>query len=153
MRWIAILLQTASTKILVNGSPGSSFAHTCGLRQGDPVSLLLFVIAMEALSSLFTKGAEVGAVSSFPGISATQRLSIYADVVALFIRPTNLDLSFVRMALDCFGAASGLVVNYNKSMAIMIKGNEEDQHRVRDILQCAMGSFPCKYLGIPLAIK
>lgn len=75
MRWIAILLQTASTKIVVNGCPGLSFIHACGLWQGDPVSPLLFVIAMEALSSMFRKGAELGAVSYFPRISATQRLS------------------------------------------------------------------------------
>ena len=55
--WIAILLRTTSTKVVVNGCPGESFAHACGLRQGDPVLPLLFVIAMEVLSAMFRKGA------------------------------------------------------------------------------------------------
>jgi hypothetical protein len=38
VRWFAIALRTASTKILVNGYPGKKIVHACGLRQGDPVS-------------------------------------------------------------------------------------------------------------------
>ena len=92
MRWIAILLQTASTKVLLNGVPGFSFMHACGLRQVDPISLLLFVIAMEVLLAIFSKAEEVGVISSIRGVSATQRLSIYADDVALFIKPSDQDL-------------------------------------------------------------
>ena len=111
IRWVAILLQTASTKVVVNGCPGQSFVHACGLCQGDPVSPLLFVIAMEALTVMFRKGAEEGVVSNLTGISPTQRLSMYADDVALFIKPTEMDLIFVKQALASFGHASGLEVN------------------------------------------
>lgn len=46
LRWVAILLQSASTKIIVNGVPDRRIVHVRGLRQGDPISSLLFVIAM-----------------------------------------------------------------------------------------------------------
>ena len=80
-------------------------------------------------------------------------LSIYADDVALFIRPSEGDLSFVRSALHAFGKASGLCVNYQKSSAILIRGNEIDQARVEAMLQCNIGESPCKYLGLELAIR
>ena len=79
MRWVAILLQTASTKIIVNGIPGESFAHACGLRQGDPISPMLFVIAMNVLTTMIKKATEVGVLNTTPGISPMQRLSIYAN--------------------------------------------------------------------------
>ena len=45
--------------VLINNSPSSFFQSFWGLRQGDPLSLCLFVIAMEALSCLL-KRVKVG---------------------------------------------------------------------------------------------
>jgi hypothetical protein len=90
--------------------PGKRRVHACGLRQGDPISPLLFVIAMEALTKLVDKATELGVISSYSGISAIPRLSIYADDVALFIKPSIQDLASVRTMLEAFGEAScGLI--------------------------------------------
>ena len=45
--WISAMLSTASAKVLVNGRLGNRICHARGLRQGDPMSPLLFVIVME----------------------------------------------------------------------------------------------------------
>lgn len=108
---------------------------------------------MEVLSTLFTKAKPEGVVSSFSGVTTMQHLSIYADDVALFVKPTTMDLNFLRIALDIFREASSLRVNYRKYIVIIICGSEVDNNRVARILQCTMGSFPCKYLGIQLAIS
>ena len=150
--WISILISTASTRVLINGSPGPPIPHGQGLRQGDPVSPLLFIIAMDALSCIMVKGAEEGVLKPFTGIRRNQSVSIYADDVALFVRPNEVDLRFVTMALKAFGDASGLRVNYGKSFAILIHGEEEDRIRVSNLLECELGKFPCKYLGLQLAI-
>ena len=42
----------------MNGSPCGFFQSTCGLHQGDPLSPMLFVIIMEALSKLLDKVIE-----------------------------------------------------------------------------------------------
>lgn len=142
IEWISILLRTATTRVLVNGVPGEAFAHACGMRQGDPISPLLFVIAMDVLTLMITKATNENVVSSFHGIKAVQRISIYADDVALFIRPSVAGLHFVRCALQAFGEASGLRVNYSKSLAILIRGNDLDKDRVANMLQCDMTDFP-----------
>ena len=139
--WISILLKTASTRVIVNGVPGRSFTHAKGLRQGDPVSPLLFVIAMDVLSRIMIKAESYGVSSSFTGIAAHQSVSIYADDVALFVKPRVLDLTFVRSVLHTFGAASGLWVNYQKSLAIMIHRNNSDRDRVESLLHCQLGRF------------
>jgi hypothetical protein len=53
INWVACLLSMASTRIILNGQPGQRICHVRGLRQGDPLSLLLFVLVMEVLNGLF----------------------------------------------------------------------------------------------------
>jgi hypothetical protein len=45
--WISCILSSASTKIILNGRPGRRICHARGLRQGDPLSPMLFVLVME----------------------------------------------------------------------------------------------------------
>ena len=48
--WFCALLSTARMRILLNGNPGRRICHARGLRQGDPLLLLLFILAMEVLN-------------------------------------------------------------------------------------------------------
>jgi hypothetical protein len=51
---IAGLLTTSSTQILLNGVPGDFINHQRGLRQGDSLSPMLFIIVMDALNLLIS---------------------------------------------------------------------------------------------------
>jgi len=51
--WVSSLLGSSSTSVLLNGVKGKWFRHFRVLRQEDPLSPLLFIIAMEPLQRLF----------------------------------------------------------------------------------------------------
>ena len=53
--WIFGCLHNARSSVLVNGSPTSEFDIRRGLRQGDPLSPFLFILAMEGLHMLTCK--------------------------------------------------------------------------------------------------
>jgi retron-type reverse transcriptase len=46
--WLAPCISSVRFFVLVNGSPSSFFSSYRGLKQGDPLSPLLFVVVMEA---------------------------------------------------------------------------------------------------------
>lgn len=69
--WISTILYTASTWVLVNGRPGDQIRHARGLRQGDPLSPLLFVIVMEVLNELISEADRRG-VSPLPSSEEDQ---------------------------------------------------------------------------------
>ena len=64
-RWIFFCISSVRFSILVNGSPCGFFKSSRGIRQGDPLSPLLFVILMEALSRMIDNASGAGLVSSF----------------------------------------------------------------------------------------
>lgn len=78
---VSRLLSTASTRIWMNGEPGDAIRHQRGLRQGNPLSPM-FILVMDVLNSLFTKAEEV--LQPLTRGSTGQRISLYADDVALF---------------------------------------------------------------------
>jgi hypothetical protein len=51
--------------ILMNGTPSGFFSSSRGLRQGDPLLLLLFVVVMEALSRMMTATMDRGLLTGF----------------------------------------------------------------------------------------
>jgi hypothetical protein len=69
------------------------------------------------------------------------------------MKPQMQELVTVKELLHMFGAASGLQVNYNKSQAVVvIQGTIEDGMIIKHVMQCELGEFPCKYLGLQLSV-
>jgi hypothetical protein len=113
--WITAVLATASTRVLVNGELTELIWHRRGLRQGDPLSPLLFVLAMDILSVLLDNADRVGVLKPIGAKLPRFRASLYADDVILFLNPCKFEITAARRLLDAFGEASGLCTNYSKS--------------------------------------
>ena len=75
---------------------------------------MLFILVMDCLNSLFIKAEAEGLL--LPLHSTGQRLSLYADDVALFIRSEEDDLQITKNLLQVFEEASGLRTNLQKAV-------------------------------------
>ncbi|XP_021727232.1 uncharacterized protein LOC110694368 [Chenopodium quinoa] len=135
IKWIMQCISSASFSIMINGGLNGFFKGKKGIRQGDPMSPLLFVIVMEYLSKILRK---VGGMRSFKFHSRCKMLNLnhlaVADDLMMFCYGDKKYVSLLVRALDIFGKCSGL----------------QDILRVFGFVE---GCTPFKYLGIPLNVR
>ena len=95
---------------------------------------MLFILVMDVLNSIIVKAEEDGLLQPLSRRISGQRLSLFADDVALFIRPVEEELQVTKEILNAFDMASGLQTNLSKSSIIPIQCEEGSLMPVRDIL-------------------
>jgi len=152
--WIAHCISSVRFSVLVNGTPSSFFSSSRGLREGDPLSPLLFVIVMEALSKLFSASVHWGFLSGFSmgsGSNGVFNIShlLFADDTLVFCEANLHHLHFLRVLFLSFEAVSGLKINLPKSMLVPV-GDVDNMDELAGIMGCGVSSLPLKYLGLPL---
>jgi hypothetical protein len=59
-QWIMTCVSSATVSVLVNGSPTNEFSMRRGLRQGDPLSPFMFLIAAEGLNVMLKASVDSG---------------------------------------------------------------------------------------------
>ena len=149
---IACLLSTSCSQILLNRVPTRPIQHGRGLRQGDPLSPLLFVIAIDPLQKLLNLATERGIFSKVRGSAPTIRVSLYADDATLFLAPAKREVSSLAELLALFGEATGLKTIFHKSTVVPIHCNGLNLRQVLADLPAKSAHFPIKYLGLSLTI-
>lgn len=65
----------------------------------------------------------------------------------------SLKIAMVKFLLYCFEEMLGLKINYTKSEVFVVGCDEQEQYRIASLLNCEVGHFLLKYLGIPVAPK
>lgn len=137
---------------MINGSPTNVFAAKRGLRHGDPLSPLLFVIGMDYLSrSLKNIVGTFGFHPRCKSINVTHLC--FADDLMVFCKG---DLCSVRVICDCikvFSNTSGLHANAGKSTIYLAGIDSSLKEDIRDVSQFSLGTLPFRYLGVPLSSK
>jgi hypothetical protein len=110
--WIVALLTTASSRVLLNGVAGHPIRHGRGLRQGDTLSLLRFVLVIDTLSQVLQKASTHGLLHKLRGKGTILRTSLYADDVAVFLALFKEDIQNLAHILHDFGEVTGLCKNF-----------------------------------------
>ncbi|XP_060212170.1 uncharacterized protein LOC132639766 [Lycium barbarum] len=141
----------------LSNSFGDSFGYfegKRGLRQGDPISPLLFVLVMEYLSRVLAKMAKLPDFRYHP-MCKQQGLThlVFADDLMIFCKGQPASVRRIMEALGHFTEATGLEANVDKSSLYLAGVDDDTKEEISQITGYAIGSFPIRYPGLPLSPK
>ncbi|GKA89823.1 RNA-directed DNA polymerase, eukaryota [Tanacetum coccineum] len=148
-QWIRGLCCFAKASVLVNGSPSREFQFQCGLKQGDPLAPLLFILVMESLHLSFSRVVEAGI---FKGIRLNNSISLshlfYADDALIVGEWSSDNLRGIINVLKCFFLASGLQINIHKSQLLGVGVSRLDIEAAAASIGCSIMDNQFRYLGV-----
>jgi hypothetical protein len=139
----------------VNNEIGHYFQTTKGLRQGDPLSPILFNIIVDMLAVLIARAKKDGQVDGLiphlvdGGVSILQ----YADDTIIFMEHDIQKVLNMKLILCIFEQFSGLKINFHKSELFCFGRAKEIQDEYKVLFGCEIGSLPFRYLGIPIHFR
>jgi hypothetical protein len=132
---------------------GSYFKSKKGVRQGDPLSPLLFNLAADCLAKMVHLAQENNLIKGLipdiiPGGVAILQ---YADDTILCMDDEVETMTNMKILLYMYEKMSGLKINFGKSEVIMVSSDEQKTLMFSELINCATGSWPIKYLGVPVS--
>jgi hypothetical protein len=143
------IIEGGKVGININGEAGGFFNTHKGLRQGDPLSPLLFNLVSDALSTMLDNARTAGEIKGLMahliegGITHLQ----YADDTIIFLNMDEQSIIHTKFLLYCFENLSGLKINYQKSEVYVLGCSEGEAARVAQMFNCNIGQLLMKYLG------
>jgi hypothetical protein len=151
--WIDRIVSGGNVGVMVNDELGHFFQTKKGLRQGDPLSPLLFNIAADMLAILIDRSIKLGHFQGLiphlveGGVSILQ----YADDTVLFLEDDLEKAENLKLVLCAFEKLSGLKINFHKSEIFLFGEAKDKVNEYVYLFGCKEGAMPFKYLGIPMS--
>jgi hypothetical protein len=151
-RWIEGMVTGGSVGIKVNDDVGHYFQTKRGLRQGDPMSPILFNIVTDVLAILIKRAKEDGQINRIIPHLVDDGLSIlqYVDDTIIFLDHDFEQAKNMKLLLTVFEELSGLKINFHKSEIFCYGGAKEFEDDYMELFGCNAGEYPFRYLGIPM---
>lgn len=115
VNWIRVLYNTPTAAVLTNGMRSDNFPLHHGNRQGDPLSPLLFDIAIEPLAQAVRQNTLIS------GIVVGERehkITLYADDILLHLSRPQISVPCLIKFISSFSIFSGYKINFAKSEAM-----------------------------------
>ena len=141
MKWVNIIYNDPNLVIKNNGWLSSKIHMRRGIRQGCPLSALLFILCVEVMA---IKLRDSDDVSGFNFENHVYKVTQYDDDTTITVR----DLESVAHALNIisdFGDVSGLKLNRDKCEGILLGGLKNSVHELHGI---KFSNEPVRCLGI-----
>ncbi|XP_062099846.1 uncharacterized protein LOC133805699 [Humulus lupulus] len=143
INWVMDCLKDPTYLILMNGKVQGEFRGRKGLRQGDPISPLLFVLAMEYCTRLLQQASMDKGFRFHPKCKHLKIVNLcFVDDLVIFCKGVNSSVQIIRESFNAFCCASGLTTNKDISQVYFGGVAEKETQKLLEGLQFTEGHFP-----------
>jgi hypothetical protein len=149
-QWIHVILQSAFLSVSINGKSYGYFNCNRGVRQGDPLSPLLFCLAEEVLSRSIANLVSQGSLNLIKGTRnvSVPSHSFYADDLMIFCKGNLRGLKSLKDLFNSYALESGQVINNSKSTIFSGSITQGRLSLIMQLFRFNIGSLPFLYLGV-----
>lgn len=152
--WIKECICSPRFSIAINGELAGFFPGKKGLRQGDCISPYLFIMVMETLSKLLEAAVVHGKVRLHPQCANPLITHLlFADDLLVFSDGSRHSITGIMDVMQQFKEISGLDINPAKTEIFFGGYDELHCSVVSSLSGFKLGTFPTRYLGLPLNPK
>ena len=154
VNWIKSCIATPHFSISINGELQGWFKSSRGIRQGDPLSPYLFVLAMEGLNGHIKEATANPDFKYHWRCRANKTTNIcFADDLLLYCHADMVSVDILNCALHSFMNQSGMSINPDKSSIFLTGIDQSLQRDIQAMLGFQIKTPPITYLGVPLLTK
>ena len=129
-KWISVLYRDVESGAINGGYMTNYFRVSRGVRQGCPLSPLLFILCVELLAQKIRQNPKITGIE-LPNFSEV-KLSQFADDTTLICKDT-MSLRECMVVLGSFGDISGLKLNSKKTTVMCIGSSKNNKTKLLEI--------------------
>ncbi|CAL1410472.1 unnamed protein product [Linum trigynum] len=128
IKWMKACVTSVSFSLILNGTEHGYFRPHRGIRQGDPLSPLLYAIYTEAFSAMIDGALSSNQLHELKVHRHAPTIShlLFADDSYLFLRASSIECSSLLHLLELYEQSSGAKVNLSKS-SVYFSSNVTDK--------------------------
>eukprot|EP00253_Pinus_taeda_P029818 PITA_29818 len=149
IEWVFSMVSTPIFSILVNGNPSKPFNASRGIRQGDPLSPFLFILAADGLGRIIKRESRRNKLRGLKlwGNNLAITHQQFVDDIMLFGEVSLREVRIIKEVLEVFSEASGMEINKEKSCTFIFNTAEAIKAHLTKTLGFKQGELPTKYLA------
>jgi hypothetical protein len=117
------------------------------VRQGCPLSPLLFNIVLEFLARAVSQEEEIKGIQTGKG---TVKISLFVDDMILYIKDPKNSTQKLLDTINSYSKVAGYKINLQKSLPFLYTNNKQTEKEYMETIPFTIGSKKIRYLGVNL---
>jgi hypothetical protein len=136
-----------TANIILNSEKLKAFPLQSGMRQGCPLSPLLFNIVLEFVARANRQEEEIKRIQIG---KETLKISLFAHNKILYFKDSNKSTQKLLDTINSYSKVAGYKLNLQKLLAFLYTKNEQTEKEYMETIQFTIASKKIKYLGVNL---